>query len=172
MQVKYTYRYRANAFPIVLNPSGKSQRGSFGDQAVDAALVRVEGAQLDLLINGEPVSAVVSFDGANRWVTVNGRTILLEKTSGLPKTEGPGAHPAGHLLSPMPGQVRAIQVLEGDQVSKGQTVLIVEAMKMEMKIVAQTDGLLKKLSVQVGQKVDRDQLLGIVQGSAFPPEFP
>jgi pyruvate carboxylase subunit B len=59
----------------------------------------------------------------------------------------------------MPGQVRAVQVTMGQSVSKGQTLLVVEAMKMEIRVVAPRDGLVKSLRVQQGQTVERDQLL-------------
>ncbi len=59
----------------------------------------------------------------------------------------------------MPGQVRAVNVKEGDAVTKGQTLLLLEAMKMEIRVQSPRDGLVKKLYVQQGQTVEREQLL-------------
>jgi biotin carboxyl carrier protein len=59
----------------------------------------------------------------------------------------------------MPGQVRAVNVSEGDTVTKSQTLLVIEAMKMEIRIHAPRDGKVKKLFVQQGQTVERDQVL-------------
>jgi biotin carboxyl carrier protein len=59
----------------------------------------------------------------------------------------------------MPGQVRAVNVGEGDTVTKSQTLLVIEAMKMEIRIHAPRDGKVKKLFVQQGQTVERDQVL-------------
>ena len=47
----------------------------------------------------------------------------------------------------------------GERVEKGQTLLLLEAMKMEIRIKAPTGGLVKKLLVSSGQSVDKEQLL-------------
>jgi biotin carboxyl carrier protein len=59
----------------------------------------------------------------------------------------------------MPGQVRAVNVGEGEAVTKSQTLLVLEAMKMEIRIHAPQDGVVKKLFVQQGQIVEREQAL-------------
>ena len=64
----------------------------------------------------------------------------------------------------MPGQVRAVNVGEGDAVTKGQTLLVLEAMKMEIRIHAPQDGTVKKLFVKQGQTVEREQSLLSVEG--------
>jgi biotin carboxyl carrier protein len=59
----------------------------------------------------------------------------------------------------MPGQVRAVNVSEGDAVTKGQTLLILEAMKMEIRVQSPQTGTVKKLFVEQGQSVEREQIL-------------
>ncbi len=114
---------------------------------------------MDLLIDGERVTAYVSSDNAKRWVTINGRTFLLTKQSGARKSGGGQHHAAGELTAPMPGQIRAVNVSEGDIVTKGQTLLVLEAMKMEIRIQAPMDGIVKSLAVKQGQTVEREQAL-------------
>jgi biotin carboxyl carrier protein len=62
----------------------------------------------------------------------------------------------------MPAQVRAVQVEEGEKVEKGQTLLLLEAMKMEIRIKAPASGSVKRLLVEAGQTVEKDQLLAEV----------
>jgi biotin carboxyl carrier protein len=62
----------------------------------------------------------------------------------------------------MPAQVRSVEVYEGEQVEKGQVLLLLEAMKMEIRIQAPRAGKVVKLSVGEGQPVERDQVLAIV----------
>ena len=57
------------------------------------------------------------------------------------------------LVTPMQGTVLAVQVAEGDEVSAGQLVCIVEAMKMENEIHAHRAGTVRHLSVEPGQQV-------------------
>ena len=59
----------------------------------------------------------------------------------------------------MPGQVRTVNVREGDTVTKGQTLLVLEAMKMEIRIQAPQDGVVTKSFVEQGQTVEREQIL-------------
>ena len=59
----------------------------------------------------------------------------------------------------MPGQVRSVSVSVGDVVKKGQTLLTMEAMKMEIRIQALKDGVVKAMYVSQGQTVEREQIL-------------
>jgi biotin carboxyl carrier protein len=142
-----------------LIPKGKGWLVSFEDKTSSVELLRVENGQLELLMDGERVVAYASSDNAKRWVTVNGRTYLLVKQSGARRSGGGHHHTAGELTAPMPGQVRAVNVSAGDAVTKGQTLLVIEAMKMEIRIQAPMDGVVKTLSVKQGQIVEREQVL-------------
>ena len=59
----------------------------------------------------------------------------------------------------IPGNVLKVLVKEGDAVKKGDTLLIVEAMKMEMNVTASADGTVEHLLVQEGQKIEAGELL-------------
>ena len=60
----------------------------------------------------------------------------------------------GGLISPMPGRVRRILVAEGDAVTRGQVLLILEAMKMEHAIRAARDGRVVRLAFREGDLVE------------------
>jgi biotin carboxyl carrier protein len=130
-----------------------------GEKGVDVEIIRSENGRFDLLIDGKRVTAYVSSDNAKRWVTINGQTFILTKSSGARKGGHRHHHAAGELTAPMPGQVRAVNVSEGEAVTKGQTLLVLEAMKMEIRIHSPQDGVVKKLFVKQGQTVEREQLL-------------
>ena len=68
----------------------------------------------------------------------------------------PAAKPAaakGGVKSPLPGVILDIKVKEGDEVKKGQTVIILEAMKMENSINADRDGKITSIKVSKGESV-------------------
>jgi len=149
---------------LELTPAGSSKtyRAELGDQAVDVEILRsdAERGQLDLLIDGQRVTAYVSSDGAKRWVTIHGQTSVLTKSAAGARKSGSGHHhAAGELTAPMPGQVRAVNVSEGETVTKGQTLMVLEAMKMEIRIHAPREGVIQKLWVKQGQTVEREQIL-------------
>lgn len=68
----------------------------------------------------------------------------------------------GAAVSPMPGTVVKIMAAQGDKVSKGQPILVLEAMKMENEITAAKDGVLSELRVAEGQSVAGGEILFII----------
>ena len=142
-----------------LSPSGQGYSAKLDDKTADIEILQSKDGKLDLLIDGKRVTAYVSSDNSKRWVTVNGQTFVLTKSSGS-RSRGHGHHhAAGELTAPMPGQVRAVNVSEGESVTKGQTLMVLEAMKMEIRVQSPQDGVVKKLLVKQGQTVDREQIL-------------
>ena len=156
--MKLTFDHNSQSFPIDLTQTGKSYRATIGDNTVEVEIIRAKDGQLELLIDGQHVTAYVSADGAKRWVTVKGQTMVLTKSTSA-KRRGAGHDQGAGLVAPMPGLVRSVNVAEGEAVSKGQTLLVLEAMKMEIRIQAPRDGSVKKLLVQQGQTVEREQVL-------------
>lgn len=148
-----------NDTTLDISSNGRLFTLTLDDKTILAEVLHSEHGKLDLLIDGKRLTAYVSSDNAKRWVTINGQTFVLTKSSGARKGGHAHHHAAGKLTAPMPGQVRAVNVGEGDAVIKGQTLLVLEAMKMEIRIHAPQDGTVKKLFVQQGQTVEREQIL-------------
>lgn len=61
--------------------------------------------------------------------------------------------------SPMPGKVVRVLLKEGDVVKKGETVVIIAAMKMESEYKSPADGIIKKINVKEGETIEGDQIL-------------
>jgi acetyl-CoA/propionyl-CoA carboxylase biotin carboxyl carrier protein len=75
---------------------------------------------------------------------------------------GAGAAARDAVVSPMQGTVLAVQVAEGDEVTAGQVICVVEAMKMENEITAHRDGVVSELSVEPGEPVQTGQVVCVV----------
>lgn len=163
--MKFSFEQNSQVISVELVPSGRGYRATIGEQTVDVEILRAEDGKLDLLIDGKRVTAYVSTENTKRWVTVNGQTFVLTKSSGARRSGHSGQHAAGELTAAMPGQVRAVNVREGEIVTKGQTLMVLEAMKMEIRIHAPQDGVVKKLFVKQGETVEREQVLIDIQES-------
>ena len=76
----------------------------------------------------------------------------------------PAAAPVGgnKINSPLPGSVISVAVSEGQAVKKGDTLLVLESMKMENPILADCDGTVSKIAVAPGQSVMQDDLLVVI----------
>ena len=102
--------------------------------------------------------------------------VMLESlTEVIPSTAGeieakptttsvrPKATKKGDVTAPIPGKVTSIKVAEGDRVSAGDTLLTVEAMKMENEVHTPMDGFVKKVYVKVGDSVNPDETLMVIE---------
>ena len=104
----------------------------------------------------------------NLIVTVNGvayNVTVEENTNGAaPVAAAPAAAPAGaagavSVTAPMPGNILDVKVKAGDSVKAGDTLLILEAMKMENEISAPQDGTIASVNVRKGDVVNSGDLL-------------
>ncbi len=93
------------------------------------------------------------------WMRPAGSVTLVE----VPRFPDPSSQvEAGSLLAPMPGTVVRLHVAEGDRVTAGQALLVLEAMKMEHPVVAPHDGLLTTLRVTEGNQVEGGTVLAVI----------
>ena len=86
---------------------------------------------------------------------------------GRRRSGGAATGAPGDILAPMPGAVLEVLVSEGDRVERNQTVVIMESMKMELVITAPRNGVVRRVSAQPGQQVERGmRLLELAPDSA------
>lgn len=96
--------------------------------------------------------------GDQRHINAGGRDFTLA----VPDTRGRtrrGSGGGGDLTAQMPGQVVNVLVAVGERVTRGQTLVILEAMKMEIRVAAPGEGTVRRLLVAPGDVVERGQLL-------------
>jgi propionyl-CoA carboxylase alpha chain len=80
-----------------------------------------------------------------------------------PRFADPGdARAAGSLMAPMPGVVVRVDVAAGDRVTRGQSLLVLEAMKMEHTVAAPIDGTVSDINARVGVAVDAGAVLVVI----------
>ena len=137
-----------------------------------AAIVRVEDAVLEAepleeregerVVRVGVTNALVRSIGANeRRVQWQERTHRLRRRPAPSVDEARGAHGggSGSLVAPMPGRVVRVAVQEGQRVHANQTLVVLEAMKMEHVVEAPHDGVVRRVLVGVGDQVAGDDLL-------------
>lgn len=144
---------------------------SYKGKTIPVDLIETEKGQFNALINGE--SIVFS---ANRVdsETVEVATLLdykaikiySERQKLAAERYGAASSEAaeGQILAPMPGLILRIEVAAGDEVTAGQPLLIMEAMKMENEIKSPLDGIISKISVADQTAVEKDDLMMVITG--------
>jgi acetyl/propionyl-CoA carboxylase alpha subunit len=145
-------------YTLDVTPLAEGYQVQFGERMASVHFARGADGQLTFILDGRKVEAHISTDGVRRWVSFGGKTLVFEKTSGQ-RRGGASGYSSGRLTAPMPGQVRTVNVAVGDAVMKGQTLLVLEAMKMEIRIQAPSDGVVERLAVEQGETVEREQVL-------------
>ncbi|ALX03259.1 acetyl/propionyl/methylcrotonyl-CoA carboxylase subunit alpha [Aeromicrobium erythreum] len=138
---------------------------------------RAEGGRLvsDLadVVSVEPERVVLAVDGVTEAyrVAVGEETVDVDGPAGslsfdvVPTFVDPADVLAeGSLLAPMPASVVKVGVEAGQQVEKGDVVVVLEAMKMQHTITAPTDGVVAELAVTAGQQVESGAVLAVIEG--------
>jgi acetyl/propionyl-CoA carboxylase alpha subunit len=134
-----------------------------GDTKVAFREIRTEGGGelVALELAGEVFPVRVAREGSRIFVWCAGQTFeICPEGSRVSKARGATAadHGAG-LLAPMPGRIRKISVPRGERVSRGDVVMVLEAMKMEHAIRAPRDGVVTRLDHREGDLVDAGAVL-------------
>jgi acetyl-CoA/propionyl-CoA carboxylase biotin carboxyl carrier protein len=120
------------------------------------------GADLLFSYGGRTVRYVYAADGETTWLGRGGQAWALTAERAAPLRSGGAGVADATVRSPMPGTVLAVHVTEGGQVTVGQPLLIVEAMKMEHVVTAPADGVVTELTARVGQQVRLDEALAVI----------
>jgi acetyl/propionyl-CoA carboxylase alpha subunit len=148
----------------------------------DGLLLEVNGASLGQevrVVSATPESVELEIDGVRRAYRVNsvdgvsyvdgadGSAALVE----VPRFADPDAvlH-AGSLLAPMPGAVLRVLAEEGDTVTAGKALVVLEAMKMEHTVAAPVDGVVSEMRVSPGDQVETGQVLAVVDDGSEDSE--
>jgi biotin carboxyl carrier protein len=164
-----TFRYNDLTYHVMLEPqTDGSYRAIISDDS---------GGQRTYTVQAQPTSSGwwLSLDTAEqrslihmaarndkRYIYIDGEHFTLEviaDTDTRIRQRGRSSAFGGDLTAQMPGLVREVLVYEGDSVERGQTLLILEAMKMEIRVSAPNDGVVKRLLVVAGDVVERGQRL-------------
>jgi len=95
-------------------------------------------------------------NGVKQVVSVKDRFDLLLDKLGMSNAN---VHKVNDIKAPMPGLILDIKVQPGQEIKKGDTLLILEAMKMENILKAPGDGIVKEIKVSVKQNVEKNQVL-------------
>ena len=128
----------------------------------------IDEATFSLLIDNTSLEALVEKSNGEIEVLLHGRlytaTVEDERASRLTQSSG-GLHAGSGevtIKSPMPGLIVAVAVSEGQAVKKGQTVVVLESMKMENELKAPRDGTIASIKVAPRQSVEQGQPLVVL----------
>lgn len=131
-----------------------------GDQTYTLVAAQAGDGRWILNHQGRRVQVHTAMDGMRRFAQIEGGPVYALSVA-EPSSRRRSAAAAGHgkLTAQMPGQVVDVLVQPGDAVMAGQPLVILEAMKMEIRVAAPADGTVREVFVAKGDTVERDQQL-------------
>jgi propionyl-CoA carboxylase alpha chain len=160
---------------VFTTPTGERRVGYRFD-ARTGLIAAVDGSPLEAvaLVDAGPDRVGIEIDGLLSWFSVR-RSSLVHHVDGPHGYVRLVEHPRfpevgtedepGSLHAPMPGKVIQVRVLDGDHVEEGDTLVVMEAMKMEHTLRAPFAGVVHSMRVQPGDQVDAEQVLVVVEES-------
>ena len=156
----YTVQIGKKTYKVAIN----GDRCTVDGEAVDAKMVQLNQNGLQLLHRGRQAHEVfLSSQEADTYqmILLGGRRIITRITNRIGKrAQACDDETAGGCLSaPMHGLVVDVPVHEGDQVTKGQTLVVLESMKMQMQLRCPRDGKVSKVTVGAGSQVEKGAVL-------------
>lgn len=150
-----------------LQRSGNRARVELGEKTLEVDVSQLSEEAFSLILEGRSHDVSVSPNAGGFQVVVDGESFQVglvdprrdgASTSGGMETAGPMA-----VSAPMPGKVVRILKAEGEEVRKGQGLIVVEAMKMQNELPSPKSGRIRAVRVAAGQAVNAGEPLVLVE---------
>jgi 3-methylcrotonyl-CoA carboxylase alpha subunit len=151
-QLSFTDEYAATACQLGLTYRAHGWELGLAGTRTALELVAQEGADLSIRLGDSALHGSVRRDGDTFHVFTGGRHFTLVYNDPMAHA-GEAEAAGGRLTAPMPGKVVAVLAAGGQEVKKGEPLVIMEAMKMEHTIAAPADGVVEEILYQVGDQV-------------------
>tara|TARA_B100001094_G_C17721229_1_gene572066 strand:+ start:87 stop:482 length:396 start_codon:yes stop_codon:yes gene_type:complete len=121
-----------------------------------------------VIVDGQEFEVEVEVENGKWLATVEGRTFEIEIPDSGPvvkkrRTAGGKKKKSGTVSANIPGKIVTIEVAEGQEVTEGQVILILEAMKMQNEIQAPVDGKVVSVNCEEGQSIEANVPLVVIE---------
>jgi len=165
--VKFAAELDGEVIPIEITGTGGRYRMALGDEVLLVDARPTGGGVWSVLLGQASTVADVTEENGSFVVHVEGEAYAIrveEETRYIIRTRGGAAASAGQVLkAPMPGRVVLVGVAVGQAVKPGDSLVILEAMKMENEFKAGVRGTVKEIRVEVGQTVNPGDVLLVIE---------
>jgi glutaconyl-CoA/methylmalonyl-CoA decarboxylase subunit gamma len=165
--MKYRVERAGKVFEVdvELTQAGCVLRGPDGQAQLIQVQTRADGSQRAVTPWGE-FELKSARRGAEVWADLPGRRLNGRAERARPSSGASGATgAAGAVLAPMAGKLLRLEARLGDTVKAGQTLAVIEAMKMENELVAPLDGVIVELGPAAPSALDKGALVARIEPS-------
>jgi biotin carboxyl carrier protein len=160
-------RQRQEHFVVEVHPDGGGYRVRYAGEEHRVEIHPAGLTAMVLVIDGKRSLVELVRNGRQRLVAVGGEIYRFDSES----VAAAGGHDVGamavpEIVAPMPGKVTQVLVKAGDKVAVGDGLIVLEAMKMENRLLAEANGSVAEVRVAAGDMVDGGQVLVVLSYEA------
>ncbi len=160
--------------PVTVETIARGAEGARGrvriagiEEPVDVE--RIDGDRYRVRLGERRFDVVVAREAGIEWGWVDGRAFRWTRTPGAAAPDPEPAGDTGTVRAPMPAVVTAVAVAPGQTVARGDTLVTLEAMKMELPLKAPRDAVVTAVRCEKGDRVDADAPLVELGGRGAEP---
>lgn len=165
--MKSTFKLGDAEYPIELSRAARGYRLHCDGQVIPFDLEAGHAHCARLRIAGHVHDIHVVTTGDDVFIQLDGEAYALRYVDPLAHFEATArGGAADSIRAPMPGSIVSVSAKVGDAVTRGQTLLVMESMKMETTITAPRDGVIATIAYEKGQTFERDALLVALEPAA------
>lgn len=156
-------RLGTHHLPANVQRDGAAYRVTIEDTEKVVEATYLDESTLLLTVDGRRYQVGIARNGRERYVGLGGEVYHFVSESSAVSSHSVGNVAPPEITSPMPGKVLQVLVQPGDHVDTGAGLLILEAMKMESRLVAEGPATVAEVRVTAGQTVDGGQVLVVLE---------
>ena len=158
-QRRLSLGHRGERFELIAHGSGGNYHIDIGEHRITVTRAIFSAGRLNAEINGHVTRARARADGKHVFVHDGDQRTSLSRLPSFQADDTQAAGSGHRVLAPMPGRIVLIKAQPGDEVSEGQELGVMEAMKMELSLKSPRAGVIAAVQANAGDFVEADAVL-------------
>ena len=159
--MEHEFKIQDKTYKLKIESKGNNHKIDLDGKQYDIDAELISSNSISFLMDGQTLTAHLAEKDGKFLVNINGESFCIEKPEEKSSKNFAGEHThvgeKNFVSTPMPGKIVKISVKPGEEVRKNQTLVIVEAMKMENEIKSPIPAKVKKINFKEGDLVDTGQ---------------
>ncbi len=161
--MEFQYEYAGKSYPVKMKRDGDHFTATIGDKEYEVSSKEIKPGFFIINIDGKPVKVSIASEGSQRHIFHAGAVYRFTKLEGRKRGGDQDGEISPEITSPISGKLVKVDSTDGEEVEAGQSLMTIEAMKMEYQIKAPYGGKVEKVNFKEGDQVDIGVVLIIME---------
>ncbi len=161
--MEFQYEYAGKSYPVNMKRDGDHFTATIGEKEYKVSSKEIKPGFFVLNIDGKPVKVSIASEGNQRHIFHAGAVYRFTRQEGRKRGGGQDGEISPEITSPISGKLVKVDSSGGQEVEAGQSLMTIEAMKMEYQIKAPYDGKVENVNFKEGDQVDIGVVLIVME---------